>query len=311
MNILILGGTVFVGRGVAEAAIARGHRVVLFHRGSKGTGIVLGAEEILGDRDGGLDALRGEAWDAVVDACGYVPRLVGDSARALSGVGRYLFVSTVSVYEEDEAGGLREWKVETPVGTEAITGETYGPLKVECERAVRAIFGDRATIVRPGLVYGPYDPTNRFPYWVDRFLRGGEILVPDLADAPLQQIDARDLGGFIVRLLEDGRNGTFDAVGEDSTFGDMIAACHALNLGAQPVYASVQALEEASVALPLASPGYTALMRIDPRAALDAGLERRPLRSTAEDTAAWVRESEPIKGLSPERETEVLRELRP
>lgn len=314
MNILILGGTVFVGRGVAEAALARNHRVTLFHRGSKGKGLVPGAERILGDRDGGLDALRGQRWDAVVDACGYVPRLVGDSARALrEAAGRYLFVSTISVYDEN----MEVMAVAEPVGAEEITGATYGPLKVECEREVAAAWGDRATLVRPGLVYGPFDPTNRFPYWVDRFLKGGEVLVPDAAGWPLQQIDARDLGNFIVLLLEKDLAGTYDAVGEDSTFGEAIAACHALNLGARPVYADPAALEGLGVKLgtdlPLAY-GDKPTMRIDPKAAVAAGLERRSLRETIEDTAAWVRSLEasegPRSGMSREREAEVLGRLR-
>ena len=318
MDLLILGGTVFVGRGVAEAALARGHRVTLFHRGTKGVGIVPGADEILGDRDGGLAALEGRTWDAVVDACGYVPRVVGDSVRALAGVGRYLFVSTISVYEDDPAGGQRVMAVEKPVGTEEVGGETYGPLKVECEREVRGVFGDRATIVRPGLVYGPHDPTNRFAYWVARFLEGGEVLVPNVADAPLQQIDARDLGLFMVLLLEKGLSGDFDAAGEDSTFGETIAACHELNLGAQPVYASAEALTEAGVRLgwelPLAYPDARIRMRVAPAAALAARLERRSLRETTEDTAAWVREGAPDArpgfGMTREREREILDGLR-
>lgn len=318
MNILILGGTVFVGRGVAEAAMARGHQVTLFHRGSKGTGIVPGAEEVLGDRDGGLDALAGKQWDAVVDACGYVPRIVGDSSKALrDSVSRYLFVSTISVYEETEDGGLRELPVGTPVGTEEITGETYGPLKVECERVVRADWGDRGTIVRPGLVYGPYDPTNRFPYWVGHFLEGGDILVPDAADYDLQQIDARDLGEFIVTLLENDRSGIYDAVGEDSTFGTMIAACQTLNPDARQVLVAPEKIEAFGIRLgwelPLAY-GHKPTMRVIPQAAVAAGLKRRPLAETLADTAAWVREvGLPQKynfGLSREREAEALAALR-
>ena len=311
MDILILGGTVFVGRGVAEAALARGHRVTLFHRGSKGTGLVPGADEILGDRDGGLDALAGRKWDGVVDACGYVPRLAGDAARALRESERYLFVSTVSVYEDDGAGGVRVQPVAEPVGTETIDGATYGPLKVECEREVHAVFGKGATIVRPGLVYGPHDPTGRFPYWVDRFLAGGEPLVPEICDAALQQIDARDLGFLMVLLLEKGLTGEFDAVGEDSTFGAMIDACHALNPDARPRYASVEALETAGVVLgrdlPLTSYMASPLMRIKPLAALAAGLERRPLGETTRDTAKWLHgENESLRGgLTRAREAEI------
>jgi 2'-hydroxyisoflavone reductase len=319
MDILILGGTVFVGRGVAEAALARNHRVTLFHRGSKGTGIVPGADEILGDRDGGLEALGGRKWDAVVDACGYVPRIVGASARALrDSAHRYLFVSTISVYEEQEDGTVREYPVEKPVGTEEITGETYGPLKVECEREVLAAWGDKGTVVRPGLVYGPHDPTYRFPYWVGRFLHGGEVLVPDLLENPIQQIDARDLGNFIVLLLEKDLSGTYDAVGEDTTFGATIAACHSLNLGALPVYADSATLERVGVSywqdLPLTTPEPSPLMSIQPTAAVAAGLERRSLQETTNDTAEWLRDTgipdNPRFGLSREREREALAALK-
>ena len=309
MNILILGGTVFVGRGVAEAALARGHRVTLFHRGSKGPGLIEGAEEILGDRDGGLDALNGHPWDAVVDACGYVPRLVGDAARALRGTERYLFVSTVSVYEEDERGGLRVMPVTEAVGTEKIDGKTYGPLKVECEREVQSVFGERATIVRPGLVYGPHDPTGRFPYWADRFSKGGEVLVPEIRNAPLQQIDARDLGRFTVLLLEQAQTGEFDAVGEPSTFGAMIDACHALNPDARPVYATPEALEKAGVVLgkdlPLASYAEGPLMKIVPT----VPIRRRPLVETTRDTAEWLRSAESLGGMTREREAEAIATL--
>ena len=319
MDILILGGTVFVGRGVAEAALARGHRVTLFHRGSKGTGLVPGADEILGDRDGGLDVLAGRKWDAVVDACGYVPRLVGDACRALAPVERYLFVSTISVYETDAKGELRVRPVLEPVGTETIDGDTYGPLKVECEREVRAVFGDRATILRPGLVYGPHDPTGRFPYWVDRFLSGGRIVVPDLPDLPLQQIDARDLGTFTVRLLEKGATGFYDAVGEDSTFGAMIAVLQALDRDARPFAVARERLEAASARfgrdLPLVMPDAGPLMRIRPESALAAGLQRRPLTETVRDTADWLRSPEAsdrtLAGMTRERESEILGKLSP
>lgn len=313
MDLLIIGGTVFVGRAVAEATLARGHRVSLFHRGSKGTGQIPGAEEVLGDRDGGLEALAGKQFDAVIDTCGYVPRLVRDSAQALQSADRYLFVSTISVYEETE-DGLREYPVEEPVGTEEVTNESYGPLKVECEREVRAAFGDRATIVRPGLIYGPYDPTNRFPHWVRRFLNGGEVLVPDVPDAALQQVDARDLGNFMLDLIERGVGGTFDVVGERSTFGAMIDACQTLNPEAKPVLASEEALEKAGLRLgwdlPLAYPGRVETMRIEPTAALAEGLRRRPLAETLNDTAAWIRatgpDEKPRFGLSPEREQEAI-----
>lgn len=318
MDLLVLGGTVFVGRHFVEAALARGHRVTIFHRGTKGTGLIPGVEEILGDRDGQIDRIGERRWDAVVDTCGYVPRVVRQSVEATVGkADRYLFVSTVSVYENDGDGGLRLPILKEPVGTEEVTGETYGPLKIECEQAVQEAFGDRALIVRPGIVAGPYDPTNRFTYWVERLAQGGEVLVPNVAHSPVQAIDARDLGNFMVLALEKGMGGSFDAAGEPMTFAGLIEELHALNLGSVLVWADEAVLAAQDVHLwqdlPLALPtgdDSHATMRVTSSAALAQGLQRRPLLQTAQETLDWAKSRERPErerfGLTREREIAVI-----
>jgi nucleoside-diphosphate-sugar epimerase len=217
VKILFLGGTQFVGRHMAAHAVERGHEVTLFTRGKTNPGVIAGAEEIHGDRDGGLDGLAGLGFDRVVDVSGYVPRVVRQSAELLVGAtDHYTFVSTVSVYGDLSSPGINE---DAPLGTlpdetiEDITGETYGPLKVLCENAVHETYGDRCTIVRPGFVVGPLDYTDRFSYWCTRASRGGDMLAPDDPHRPIQFVDARDLASFTVGLTERPTHGYFNATG--------------------------------------------------------------------------------------------------
>jgi 2'-hydroxyisoflavone reductase len=318
MTILFIGGTRFVGRYGAEAALARGHRVTLLHRGSKGSTDIAGVEEILCDRMDDLSEVAKRRWDAVVDTCGYVPRVVRHSASALEGsVGRYLFVSSISAYDVSGGGEPKVFD-KAPLDTEEITGETYGPLKVECEKAAREIYGDRFLNIRPGLIAGPHDTTNRFTHWVERFASGGPVLVPDLKNAPLQLIDARDLGAFMIGGIERGLSGDFDVAGEEGTFGAMIDTLAALWPEAEPVKASADRLEQLGLKLwtdlPLAmeDDGTGSLMRMKCRLALASGLTRRPLSETAVATHEWAKDhpaSEPAYGTSRERELEAIRAL--
>ena len=209
LRILVLGGTGFIGPHQVRYALDRGHTVTLFNRGRTNSHLFPGVEKLVGDRDGGLDPLRGRQWDVVLDNSGYEPRIVRDSARLLAdAVGQYLFVSTQSVYadrsiiDQDETGAVgmadrpeEEW-------------EGYGPLKALCEREVQEVFSDRATIVRPPVIVGPGDGSDRFTYWVDRIHRGGEVLAPGSPDDPTQFVDVRDLTHWMVRCLRgrsDGR----------------------------------------------------------------------------------------------------------
>lgn len=326
MDILVLGGTVFVGRHFVAAALAGGHRVTLVHRGQRGTELFPEADRILADRDGGLDALGDRTWDVVVDCCGYVPRVVRQSAEALRDkVGRYVFVSTISVYLDPSVHGLDEdccLHEEVAAEVEEVTGATYGPLKVACERVVREIYGDRATIVRPGLVMGPNDPTNRFTYWADRLAQGGQAIVPARPEQPMQLIDARDLGQFMLGLVERGVSGTFNACGPETpkTLGDMVEACHPLNLGTELVWVEPSVLEAQGVSLwtelPLILPpdgGSDGMCLVSNQKALAEGLTFRSWEETARDTHAWSQENPPASpprhGLDREKERTVLAAL--
>jgi 2'-hydroxyisoflavone reductase len=296
MRVLVLGGSLFLGRHVVEAALAAGHEVTLFHRGKTQPELFPEVERVLGDRDGGLGALAGRRWDSVIDTCGFVPRVVAQSVRLP--VDRYVFVSTVSVYADltrppDEQAAVRPEPDHEDVRVE------YGGLKAACERVVREACGERAIVVRPGLIGGPHDPTGRFTYWPQRIVEGGTVLAPSPSDAPVQVIDVRDLAAWLVELAVDaaGSGGprTYNAVGEAWTLGALLDALVAdLSPDARLAWASPDALEGVTPwsELPLWIPDADSLgmMRIDPAAALRAGLRRRPILETARDTLAWARE---------------------
>ncbi len=315
MRILVLGGTSFVGRAIVADALARGHTLTLFSRGMTGADLFPEAERRVGDRESGdYASLAGGNWDAVVDVSGYIPRHVAQATAALGDfAGRYLFISTGSVYDRAEAA--EQMTEETPRlpperGTEQITGETYGPLKVACEDDVLATFGNRATIVRPGIVAGPHDPTDRFTYWVRRAARGGQVALPGRPDQPVQVVDADDLGRLCVQLLEDGTGGIYNAVGprEPVTMAELIEACaQAAGTTVDVVPVPPEAIE---TGLPLLLPPDYDVMFTRSRAAADAaGMTATPLEQTAAATLAWDRE----RGLPPmateitaEREAEVV-----
>lgn len=230
MKILFLGGTRFVGRYLVEAALARGHQVTLFHRGQTNPGLFPQAEELFGDRDGGLDRLSGRSWDAVVDVNGYVPRIVRASAEFLRGaVEQYLFISTASVYNDRamKAFGGEESTLETleDSTTEDYRGPAYGGLKVLCEHAVQEVFPEKYLIQRLGVVAGPHDPSDRLTYWVERVARGGEILVPGHAGRRIQFIDARDMASFAMDGLEKHLVGIYNTVGNSVFWSHFLDAC--------------------------------------------------------------------------------------
>ncbi len=322
MKLLLIGGTSFVGRAAVEGAVDRGHDVTVFHRGEREPNELAAVEHIHGDRDGGLDALRGRTWDAALDTCGYVPRVVRDSARLLSdAVGTYCFVSSLSALPDDAMAGANE---ETPVhqppfpDTEEITEESYGPLKVACELEARAALPGRCLVIRPGYIVGPNDPTDRFTYWLRRARTGGDILAPGPEDGDLQVVDARDLGAFMLDHLESGTAGLFGVTGpaEPLTWGSFLRlGCDVA--GAEPsltwvgrAHLEAELGEDIDAALPLRDYPYQGLHRYDMRRAIAAGLTYRPLRETIADTLAWDSgrdRSEPMKaGLTAERERELL-----
>ena len=324
MDLLILGGTGFLGRHLVEAALGEGHRPTLFNRGLSEPGLFPEVEKLEGDRDGDLSALRGRRWDAVIDTCGYVPRVVGASARILAdAVDHYTFISSISVYSDDIALGADEGAQvrELPDPTiEEVTGETYGGLKALCERAVEETMPGRVLNVRPGLISGPHDPTGRFTYWPRRVAAGGEVLAPDHEERKVQYIDVRDLASWIVKMLEERRTGTFNAAGPDYELrmGRLLEECEVV-AGAEPVWVSEDFLEKKGVEpfteLPLWVPRkYAAMLAVDCSKAIEAGFAFRPLSETIEDVLDWDRATgagrEPAAGLRPEREQELLRAWR-
>jgi 2'-hydroxyisoflavone reductase len=302
MKLLVLGGTKFLGRQAVAHALEQGHEVTTFTRGQTNPELFPEAEHLTGDRDGGLDALQGREWDGVIDTSGYVPRIVRQSAEVLrDAVQRYVFVSTISVYSEPD-------ELEDPA-TESIQ-EHYGALKRACERVVEAVYGDRGTCVRAGLIAGPNDPTDRFTYWPRRLAAGGDVLAPGVAEQPVQVIDVRDLAAWLVQLAVAGPGGTFDATGPQSTLGEMLdrlrgaATLHWVD-GARVLDAGVTPWTE----LPFWLPDKEAwpLMQRDSSAAVAAGLVCRPLEETARDTVEWDRT---VPGdrptLTREKEAEIL-----
>lgn len=318
---------------MVERALARGHEVTIFTRGRHNPGLFPGVERLRGDREtGDLASLAGREWDAVVDTSAYVPRVARDSAQALAGsVGHYTFVSSISVYHDFSRPGYDET---APVATlrdastEKVTGETYGPLKALCERAVEEELPGLAAHVRAGLIVGPHDQTNRFTYWVRRIAEGGVVLAPEPRHQPTQLVDVRDLADWIVSLSVERTAGVFnatgpempttlelvlegirDALGSDARF-EWVAERFARDAGLEP-YQS----------LPLwvgeGEPEWAAFQTADIRRALRAGLRFRPLGETARDTLEWAREGEaprpkdvgvamPPAGITRERERELL-----
>ena len=294
MRILVLGGTSFVGRAIVEQALADGHDLTLFSRGRTGSDLFPQAERRLGDRGtGDYASLADGSWDGVVDVSGYVPRHVTQAADALDGrVGRYLFISTGSVYDKDRAGEpLTEDAPRLPAerGTEEIDRDTYGPLKVACEDDVQARWGDRATVVRPGIVAGPHDPTDRFTYWARRAAEGGRVALPGRPDQPVQVVDSRDLARLVVALLVDDTAGVFNAVGPagPTTLAQLVATC-AEAAGAEVELVPVDPSSvEPGFPLVLGDPSWDVMFRRSADRARSNGLTATPLVETARDVQRW------------------------
>ncbi|MFG0330052.1 MAG: NAD-dependent epimerase/dehydratase family protein [Phycisphaerales bacterium] len=337
MRLLILGGTGFLGPHIVETAVERGHEMTLFNRGRTNPHLFPDLEKLEGNRDPkideGLTPLEGREWDAVIDTSGYVPRLATASAELLAdAVKQYLFVSTISVYP-NEAFANAGVDEETPVGvledetTEAITNESYGPLKALCEQAVERALPGRTTIVRPGLIVGPGDPTDRFTYWPVRISQGGETLAPSPSDLSVQFIDARDLALFIIRLIEDGHHGVYHGTGpaEPLRMDEFLYGCKAATAPDDPadfVWVDEDFLQEQGVGaffeMPLWIPGEAmrGFGQVSIARGRSVGLSFRPLAETAHDTIEWHRAERPDDyvfgaqpgkgGLNPEKERAVL-----
>jgi 2'-hydroxyisoflavone reductase len=318
MRLIVLGGTRFLGRHLVDAALERAHEVTVFTRGRTALPREWGkrVDHRIGDRDPrnkpGLAALGRGEWDAAIDTCGYVPRVVGASARLLaSRVLHYTFVSSVSVYADESKPGFDESAPLLPLAdpdSEEIARD-YGALKAACEREVRAAFAGRACVVRPGLIVGPHDPTDRFGYWVARFAmpqllgdRTVRAIVPNPPERPLQFVDARDLAAWMVDLAERRAGGTYNATSPEGRFtmGSLVDAladlAHARRSGVAPKWIDERALIEAGVEpwtglplwIPLADAARGAMMQASAAKARAGGLGIRPLAHTLADTAAWL-----------------------
>jgi 2'-hydroxyisoflavone reductase len=332
MRLLILGGTRFVGRHLTEAALAAGHQVTLFNRGRTSPDLFPEAEHLRGDRGTDLAVLAGRRWNVAIDVNGYLPRQVRASAELLAGaVERYVFVSTISVYADFKVPGVSEdAPVQEPEPGDAEAAEIpkggYGRLKVLCERNVQAAFPERALILRPCILAGPWDPTGRFAYWVERAARGGEVLAPGRPDRPVELIDARDFASWVVRMADRRATGLYNAAGPEQTLTmrEMLEACRAAtgaatNTGTNPdaafTWVSDRFLQERDVELPFWYPEETdGYDLVDNRRAVAQGLTFQPLSRTVRDVHAWVAEDPEGRrpnALPPEREAELLRELRP
>ena len=333
LNILILGGTGFTGPFQVEYALKRGHKVTLFNRGKRPSPQWPAAvEQLHGDRNtGDLAALKGRTWDVCIDNPTSLPFWVRDAGQVLKGnVGHYLFISTISVYADGSRPGINEnsplaqYKgkdamAETQQTLRADIENLYGPLKALSEAEAHKQFGKNVTIVRPGYIVGPRDETDRFTYWPLRVEQGGEVLVPGDGQDPIQVIDGRDLGEWMIRLAEAGTTGTFNAVGPGYPLlmDAMLYGCQAVSGKAiQPVHVTPAFLEQEKVDLPIwvprAGSPYSGYGQVSSARAVAAGLTYRPLATTIEDLLAWFhglpadRQAKPRAGIDRARETELL-----
>jgi 2'-hydroxyisoflavone reductase len=330
MNVLILGGTRFVGRHIADVLTARGHRVTLFNRGRSNAMVHAELEQIRGDRTTDLRRIGDRKWDVVVDTSGYTSDVVERSTRYFADrTQRYLFISTISVYDETKTAGPDEdaplHMLPRDADPTQFNVEYYGALKALCEAVVRSTFRHRASIVRPGLVAGPYDSTDRFTYWPVRVDAGGAILAPVSRNEPVQYIDVRDLAAFCVHLLESNDGGTYNCVTQRDTlrFGDLLDACvRVTSSDAKFIWADADFLRQREVNpwsdLPLWIPAdqpHRAVQRANSARALVRGLQLRPLLETVRDTLVWARAEGKRygalgAGLAPAREAELVLLLR-
>jgi nucleoside-diphosphate-sugar epimerase len=331
LRILILGGTGFTGPYQVRYALSRGHKVTTFNRGKTHPGeLPKEVEQLIGDRNGQLDALRDRQWDVAIDNPTTLPAWVRDAAQILKGnVERYVFISTISVYADtgqgvDETAPLAKYDgpdpyKETIEAVKASGYKTYGPLKALSEKEAEKWFPEKKLIVRPGLIVGPRDETDRFTYWPVRIDRGGEVLAPGTPSDPVQFIDARDLAEWTIRMAENRETGIYNATGPAKALeiGAMLGSIKdALHSSATFTWLPAEFLKQQKVEawsdMPVWAGDELGLARTKIDRALAKGLTFRPLAETARDTRAWFkslpqdRQSKLRAGLTPEREAEVL-----
>ena len=325
MKILILGGTVFLGRALVEAALARGHQVTLFNRGRTNPELFPQVHKLVGDRDGGLQALYGGHWDAVLDTSGFVPRIVRQSAQVLSGcVDHYTFISSLSVYADTSQIGIDEHAPLAAIANEQeedFRGDSYGALKALCEKVVQETLPGQSLVLRPGLIVGPYDHSDRFTYWPHRVARGGQVLAPGRPERKVQFIDVRDLAEWTIRLVEEGKTGVFNAIGPEQPLpmGELLDVCRTVGKSDADIIwvpedflleQGVEPWKELPLWIPESDPSAKGFFAFDIRKALSEGLVFRPLPETVRATLEWDahRPQGHIwrAGMRPERESQLL-----
>jgi 2'-hydroxyisoflavone reductase len=331
LRILILGGTGFTGPYQVRYALSRGHKVTTFNRGKTHPGeLPKEVEQLIGDRNGQLDALKGRKWDVAIDNPTTLPVWVRDAAEILKGnVERYVFISTISVYADtskgaDEMAPLAKYEgadpyKETLQAMKASGYKTYGPLKALSEKEAEKWFPGKTLVIRPGLIVGPRDETDRFTYWPVRIERGGEVLAPGTPNDPVQFIDARDLAEWTIRMVENRETGIYNATGpaKPLSIGEMLSQIKgALNSDAKFTWVPADFLAQNKVEawsdMPVWTGEESGMARTNITRALAKGLTFRPLAETARDTLAWFksqpqdRQSKLRAGLTPAREAELL-----
>lgn len=329
-RILIPGGTGFLGPATIASAPARGRRLTLFNRGKTRPELFPHIEKLRGGRDpnkdAGLSALEGRRWDAVIDNSGYYPRMVGASARILANnASHYTYISSISAYASDKVEGENESgplaSIPDPsVETMGKDFENFGALKALCEKAAEEAMPGRVTIVRPGYIVGPDDPSGRFTYWPVRMDRGGEVLAPGTPAGPVQFIDVRDLGEWLVKICEDGIKGVFNATGpgKRTGFGELLNACRrAAGARTSLTWVPAEFLEKVKIQFPIWAPYRDGTKGAHTRRiarAVRAGLRFRPVLRTVEDTLAWYKTQQGpegrtrLAGPTPDQEKKALEE---
>ena len=329
LSILVLGGTGFIGPHEINYAVSRGHTVTMFNRGKTAPGMFPDVENLIGDRDGQLDALKGRDWDAVIDNSGFYPRHARLSAELLNGhVGTYMFVSSISAYadtltvDDDEFSAAYATMDDPTDESESPYGPSYGPRKALCEQEVVKVFGDNAINIRPGIITGVGDPTERLRHWLARMLGGNEILVPGEEDLPVQYIDAADMCGWMVRMLEaDNGSGPYNAVGAEEPYrARPLLEGLVKSTGSRSKLTWVdwewlrQQVPDVGGYAPWYGEGPIPFMQVNNDRALATGLTFRPIGDTANDMIANIEKRERPKewraGLNPVKEAEVLAQWR-
>jgi len=333
LKVLILGGTGFIGPHFIDALTAGGHKITLFNRGKRDPEVRPGIEQLLGDRNGEISSLKGHDWDVVIDNSGYTPSQVKATAELLKDhVRKYIFISSVAVYADFAKAGIDEdyklAELKDPT-SEVVNGETYGGLKVLCEKVVETTYGKRATLIRPTYIAGPGDHTDRFTYWPVRVSKGGEMLAPGTPSDPFQYIDVRDLAGFIRTCVEKDVNGKFNVCTPQGavTMGSLLDEAKRITkaettfVWATPAFLEANGIigEKAEGNLiPIWEPptgDEAGLLLVSPARAEKKGLKFRSLETTIRDTLEWQKKRPEDKqvlkaGLTMQREAELLASLR-